>query len=146
MIRLPPRSTRTATRFPYTTLFRFQTQVRDRRLSVLPHIELYVTGVPPEQVLGHWRTIAGDAQKDSNVKGVAPFVAAQAMIVRGQALSGVQIRGIDPSLEASVSDVGKQMVNGDIDALKPGSYSIVLGNQLAAYLGVRLGDRSEERR
>src|SRR3546814_17809314 len=120
MIRLPPRSTRTATRFPYTTLFRFQTQVRDRRLSVLPHIELYVTGVPPEQVLGHWRTIAGDAQKDSNVKGVAPFVAAQAMIVRGQALSGVQIRGIDPSLEASVSDVGKQMVNGDIDALKTG--------------------------
>src|SRR3546814_11709487 len=62
------------------------------------------------------------------------------MIVRGQALSGVQIRGIDPSLEASVSDVGKQMVNGDIDALKPGSYSIVLGNQLAASLGVRVGD------
>src|SRR3546814_20957231 len=90
----------------------FQTQVRDRMLSVLPHIELYVPGIPPEQVLGHWRTIAADARKDDKVKGVAPFVSAQAMIVRGQALSGVQIRGLDPSLEANVSDVGKQMEIG----------------------------------
>ena len=29
----------------------FQTQVRDRMLSVLPHIELFVPGAPPEQVL-----------------------------------------------------------------------------------------------
>jgi lipoprotein-releasing system permease protein len=118
----------------------FQVQVRDRMLSVLPHIELFVPGVSPEEVLPHWRTIAGDAKKDPNVKGIAPFVAAQAMIVRGQALNGAQIRGIDPSLEAHVSDVGKQMVSGSIDSLKPGSYSIVLGNQLASALGVRKGD------
>lgn len=118
----------------------FEVQVRDRMLSVLPHIELFVPGVSPEQVLPHWRTIAGDAKKDPHVKGIAPFVAAQAMIVRGQALNGAQIRGIDPSLEVNVSDVAKQMVSGSINSLKPGSYSIVLGDQLARALGVRKGD------
>jgi len=118
----------------------FQTQVRDRMLSVLPHIELYVPGVLPEHVLKHWQAIAGDARRDKKVRGAAPFVAAQAMIVRGQALSGVQIRGIDPKLEASVSDVGGQMISGNIMSLEPGSYGIVLGNQLAASLGVRKGD------
>jgi lipoprotein-releasing system permease protein len=91
-------------------------------------------------VLAHWQAMAADARKDSDVRGAAPFVAAQAMVVRGQSLQGVQIRGIDPALEASVSEVGKQMTAGSIDSLKPGSYAIVLGNQLAATLGVRKGD------
>lgn len=118
----------------------FQTQVRDRMLSVLPHIELYVPRMAPDQVLEQWRNIARDAEKNKAVKGAAPFVAAQAMVVRGEALSGVQIRGIDPPLEKSVSDIDKQMLVGDIKALTPGSYAMVLGNQIAASLGVRPGD------
>lgn len=118
----------------------FQTQVRDRMLSVLPHIELYVPRMAPEQVLGQWRDIADMAKQNPEVKGAAPFVAAQGMIVRGEALSGVQIRGIDPALESAVSDVAGQMISGKLDALAPGSFAIVLGNQLASTLGVVTGD------
>nr|WP_243700926.1 lipoprotein-releasing ABC transporter permease subunit [Paralcaligenes ureilyticus] len=118
----------------------FQTQVRDRMLSVLPHIELYVPRTAPDLVLQHWQQIAQDAKKNKEVRGEAPFVAAQAMLVRGDSLSGVQIRGIDPKLEAAVSDVGGQMTDGNIDSLTPGSFSIVLGNQIAASLGVKRGD------
>ncbi|MGB3289414.1 MAG: lipoprotein-releasing ABC transporter permease subunit [Burkholderiaceae bacterium] len=118
----------------------FQTQVRDRMLSVLPHIELYVPRMAADQVLQEWRQIADMARKNPEVRGTAPFVAAQGMIVRGEALSGVQIRGIDPALEAAVSDVGGQMVAGSLDALAPGSFSIVLGSQLASSLGVGQGD------
>ncbi|SHI10569.1 lipoprotein-releasing ABC transporter permease subunit [Pollutimonas bauzanensis] len=118
----------------------FQTQVRDRMLSVLPHIELYVPRMDPEQVLSQWREIAALAKENPQVRGTAPFVAAQGMIVRGEALSGVQVRGIDPQLESAVSDVGGQMIAGDIAALKPGSFSIVLGNQIANMLGVSAGD------
>lgn len=118
----------------------FQTQVRDRMLSVLPHIELYVPGMAPGQVLQHWQQIAQDAEKNRAVKGAAPFVAAQAMLVRGESLSGVQIRGIDPKLESAVSDIHGQMMDGSLDALQPGSYAIVLGNQIAASLGVHRGD------
>ena len=118
----------------------FQKEVRDRMLSVLPHIELYAPRMAPEQVLGQWREIAGMAERNPEIKGAAPFVAAQAMIVRGEVLNGVQIRGIDPQLEAAVSDVAGQMIAGKLDALAPGSYAIVLGNQLASALGVVTGD------
>src|SRR5690606_8271184 len=80
------------------------------------------------------------AKQNPEVKGAAPFVAAQGMIVRGEALSGVQIRGIDPALESAVSDVAGQMISGKLDALAPGSFAIVLGNQLASTLGVVTGD------
>lgn len=118
----------------------FQTQVRDRMLSVLPHVELYVQGMAPEQVLSEWEQIADRARQNSQVTGAAPFVAAQGMIVRGDALTGVQVRGIDPSREAAVSDVGGQMIAGQLDALKVGSYNVVLGNQVAGMLGVTTGD------
>ncbi|NYT60736.1 lipoprotein-releasing ABC transporter permease subunit [Alcaligenaceae bacterium] len=118
----------------------FQTQVRDRMLSVLPHIELYVPRTDPELVMSHWRQIADQARQNPEVTGAAPFVAAQGMIVRGESLSGVQLRGIDPQLESGVSDLAGQMTVGNISDLKPGSFSIVLGNQIANTLGVRTGD------
>ncbi|MBP6018341.1 MAG: lipoprotein-releasing ABC transporter permease subunit [Burkholderiaceae bacterium] len=118
----------------------FQTQVRDRMLSVLPHIELYMPRMAADQALEQWRPIAEAALKNPEVRGAAPFVAAQGMLVRGQALSGVQIRGIDPELESHVSDIAGQMLEGNLNALKPGSFSIVLGNQIAMALGVAPGD------
>src|SRR3546814_9057268 len=109
----------------------FQTQVRDRMLSVLPHIELYVPRMGAEQALSEWQKIADMAKKNPEVQGTAPFVAEQGMIVRGEALSGVQIRGISLALESAVSDVAGQMIAGRRDALVPGRISVVLGNQIA---------------
>jgi len=118
----------------------FQTQVRDRMLSVLPHIELYVPAANPEQVLGQWRNLASMARENRAVIGAAPFVAAQAILSRGESLSGAQVRGIDPALEHEVSELNRQMSSGRLDTLAPGSFSIVLGNQLAMQLGVHVGD------
>src|SRR5690606_30315996 len=118
----------------------FQTQVRDRMLSVLPHIELYVPRMAAEEVLTQWQEIAKMATENREVKGTAPFVAAQGMIVRGETLSGVQMRGIDPTREDAVSDIAGQMISGDLNSLKAGSFSIVLGNQIANTLGVSTGD------
>ena len=118
----------------------FQTQVRDRMLSVLPHIELYVPRMAPEEVLSEWQTLAADARQNPQVKGAAPFVSAQGMLVRGEALSGVQVRGIDPALEDEVSELSGQVIEGALSGLSSGSFSIVLGNQLAATLGVGTGD------
>ncbi len=118
----------------------FQKEVRDRMLSVLPHIELYAPRMAPDEVLSQWKNIAHMAEENPEVKGAAPFVAGQGMIVRGETLSGVQIRGIDPKLDAAVSDVAEQMVSGKLTSLVPGSFSIVLGNYLANTLGVGMGD------
>lgn len=118
----------------------FQVQVRDRMLSVLPHIELYAPGVPHEDMLAAWKDLADQASADPAVQGAAPFVAAQGMVARGQALQGVQLRGIDPALEDQVSELSSQFLSGNIRALAPGSFGIALGSQLARSLGVSPGD------
>lgn len=116
----------------------FQTQVRDKMLSVLPHIELFVPRMQGD-LTSQWRDIADQAQRNPSVSGVAPFVAAQGMLVRGEALSGVQVRGIDARYESTVSDLAGQMLVGSLDALQPGKFGIVLGNQLASILNVDVG-------
>ncbi len=78
----------------------FQRDVRDRMLSVLPHIELYVPGGNPDHILTQWQALAKAAERNKEVRAAAPFVAAQGMLVRGQALRGVQVRGIDPKPRA----------------------------------------------
>lgn len=118
----------------------FQVQVRDRMLSVLPHIEVYAPGVPHEEMLGAWKGLADQASKDPAVRGAAPFVAAQGMIARGQALQGVQLRGIDPTLEDQVSQLSEQFVAGGMDTLTAGGFGVALGMQLAQALGVGQGD------
>jgi len=118
----------------------FQTQVRDRMLSVLPHIELYAPQLSSDQVLAQWRDMAARARANTQVQGAAPFVAAQAMLARGDRLSGVQVRGIDPEQESDVSDVAGQMAVGDLRDLHAGRFGVVLGTQLARALGLRVGD------
>ena len=118
----------------------FQRDVRDRMLSVLPHIELFVPGAQPERVLAQWEPIYDAAKQNPAVTGGAPFVGAQGMLVRGQALRGVQVRGIDPATEGQVSELPEQMVSGSLADLKPGSFGIVLGQDLADALSVRVGD------
>ncbi len=118
----------------------FQKEVRDRMLSVLPHIELYIPGAAPERVLEQWQQFADAAKRNPEVKAGAAFVAAQVLLVRGRALRGGQVRGIDPATEGNVSDLPRQMVAGKLTDLKPGGFGVVLGNELADGMGVKVGD------
>ncbi len=118
----------------------FQRDVRDRMLSVIPHIELYAVGQTPDQTLDTWQDMANSALNNSSVEAAAPFVSAQAMVARGQELAGIEVRGIDPANETGVSDLAEQMLEGSLDELQPGKYKIVLGGALASRLQVGLGD------
>ncbi|WP_420992594.1 lipoprotein-releasing ABC transporter permease subunit [Cupriavidus sp. 30B13] len=114
----------------------FQKEVRDRMLSVLSHIEVMGPGALPD-----WQKTAAEAERNKEVIGAAPYVAAQAMLTREDAVRGVLLRGIEPSQEPKVSDLGKQFRAGDMDSLTPGSFGIALGNELANAMGVQVGDK-----
>lgn len=115
----------------------FQKDVRDRMLSVLPHVEIFTWGPAG---LTHWEQLAQQARAHAEVLGAAPYVAAQAMLARDQALRGVQINGIDPAAERQVSEVADQMVQGALEELQPGTFGIVIGQALAQLLDLRVGD------
>ncbi|HEV7617267.1 MAG TPA: lipoprotein-releasing ABC transporter permease subunit [Burkholderiaceae bacterium] len=115
----------------------FQKDVRDRMLSVLSHIEVFdASGSLPD-----WKATAHEALQHPEVTGVAPYVAAQAMVTRDSIVRGVIIRGVLPQEEPKVSDIAAQIQKGKFDDLKPGEFNIVLGTELARALHVGVGDR-----
>ncbi len=118
----------------------FQKDVRDRMLSVLPHIQLIMPNEDPVSVVKNWRQLADQAKENQEVLGTSAFVAAGGMLARGDVLKGVEIRGIDPANEGKVSELPEQMVAGSLEDLKPGGFKMVIGRNLAQYMGVNVGD------
>ncbi len=118
----------------------FQVQVRDRMLSVLPHIQVYNPGVPATDAVENWEELKTAALQNPEVVGASAFVAASGMLARQDNMKGVEIRGILPETEGDVSDLPKQIVQGDLASLTPGSFHMVLGSRAASQLGVTVGD------
>lgn len=115
----------------------FQTQVRDRMLSVIPHIQIS-SGTGP---VSDWRSLAAVAEKNSEVRGAAPFVEGQGLISTGDRVIGTMVEGVDPKEEVKASEVASMMPAGTLDSLTPGSFHAVIGSVLAARLGVAPGDK-----
>ena len=115
----------------------FQKEVRDRMLGVVSHIEVYGPG---GGVLPDLDRTLREARGHSEVVGAAPFVAAQALIARGEDMRGALVRGIDPAGEAQVTDLVRTVSPGVLRKLVPGEFGVILGAELARSLGVREGD------
>jgi lipoprotein-releasing system permease protein len=129
----------------------FQKEVRDRMLGVISHIEVFAPG--GGALLDPPKTLA-EIKANPNVVGAATFIAAQALLARGEDMKGTMVRGIDPALEASVSDIFAEVkasrVMGSVVAesykesvikkLLPGEFGVVLGGELARAMGVVEGD------
>lgn len=115
----------------------FQKEVRDRMLGVLSHIEVFDdTGQAMQDLPGTIATI----EKNPEVLGAAPFVAAQALVARGEDMKGVMVRGIDPAQEPKVTDLARDLAGTVLPRLVPGQFGILLGLDLARGLGVGVGD------
>lgn len=115
----------------------FQKEVRDRMLSVLSHMEVVsLDGAG----LGVTQSLEDMVMRHPEVKAVAPFVAAQALLARGDDIRGVLVRGIDPQREGDVSDLVAAWSAEQRAALQAGRFGLVLGQELARQLGVRPGD------
>jgi len=114
----------------------FDYQMRARILGAISHAT--VSGVG--QSLDDWPRALKVATANPHVLGAAPYVESEAMLLARRS-SGALVRGIDPALEPGVVDIDRHMVEGSLDTLKPGSWNIVLGKELAMTLGVGVGDR-----
>ncbi|ATQ77403.1 lipoprotein-releasing system transmembrane subunit LolC [Massilia violaceinigra] len=115
----------------------FQKEVTDRMLSVLAHIEVF----DPRGTMPNWQAAMQDAFKNPAVKGAAPFVETQGMLLRDGVMRPAVIRGILPLEEHKVSDAAGQVRQGSLSALVPGQFNIVMGYALARSLGIGIGDK-----
>jgi len=114
----------------------FQKEIRDRLLQMAAHATVSAQGAPME----NWQHAVDVATRDPRVAGAAPYVEEEALLT-GQRNQPAIVRGILPSEEAKVSVLAQKMKQGSIDSLTPGSYNILLGQELALWLGVGVGDK-----
>jgi lipoprotein-releasing system permease protein len=116
----------------------FQKEVRDRMLGVISHIEVFA---PQGVALPDPQKTLAEIKANPNVQGAATFIAAQALLARGEDMKGAMVRGIDPALEGQVTDLAGQRTGAAFAKLVSGEFGVVLGGELARSLGVREGDR-----
>ena len=115
----------------------FEAELRDRILGMTSH----ATIAEPDGQLHDWQSLENALHEDKRVLGWAPYVEGQAMLSSDRRVSGVMLRGILADQESRVSEVTQRLVNGQLDDLKAGEFGIILGGELANYLGVVSGDK-----
>ncbi len=115
----------------------FQKEVRVRMLGVLSHVEvLAYTSASLDNVAGLQNKISLHPE----VVASAPFVMSQVLMAQGEDMRGAVVRGIDPAQEVLVTDAVALMPPEVLDQLQPGGFGVVLGNELARALGVKVGE------
>ncbi|NEV63112.1 lipoprotein-releasing ABC transporter permease subunit [Thiorhodococcus minor] len=115
----------------------FHKEIQQRILSMASHATL----TDPYGGMANWPEVLDQVRAHQDVVGAAPFVEVQGMLVNGSQVSGALIRGIVPKEEDEVADLRREMVRGSVDDLVDGGFNIVLGRDLAAFLGVGPGDK-----
>jgi lipoprotein-releasing system permease protein len=123
-----------------------QGELRDRMLGSMPHV--YVAKIADSGVadpVGERARLL----KLPHVIGAAPLVIGPALVRAGERTAFVTLKGVDPALESSVTEIPQRMTAGRFDTLMAppdtnggGSRldGIALGKDLAASLAVRPGD------
>ncbi len=113
----------------------FQREIRDRMLQMAAHATVSGYGEP----LADWQRAVSVATADPRVAGAAPYIEKEALISAANNQPAM-LRGVVPIEEDKVSVLGEKMVQGKLSELQPGNFNIVLGRELAVWLGVSTGD------
>jgi lipoprotein-releasing system permease protein len=116
-----------------------QGEIRDRILGANPHIYVWKTSG-----IADYHAESDRLRQLPHVVGAAPAILGKAMVSSARSPDFVNLTGIDPALEASVSDLKSALQTGTLDALNPSgddsAGGILLGKDLARTLGVAVGD------
>ena len=116
-----------------------QAELRDRILGSTAHIFVW-----KGDGIRDYHAEVKRLREFPHVLGAAPAILDKALITTSQGKSFITIKGIDPALEKSVTDIGRSMRQGSMASLNEGGDGpprILLGADLARTLKVRVGDR-----
>src|SRR4026207_2366322 len=89
-----------------------QQEVRDRILGSNPHMFVWKTGG-----ITDYEAEARKLKEGTDVTRPAPGILGRALIPSGSSEAFIQLKGIDPAIEPSVTDIASSMRSGSIAAL-----------------------------
>ena len=118
-----------------------QGELRDRILGSTAHVYVWKTGG-----IENYQAEVQKLRAIEGVVGAGPAILGKALIVSDRAEAFISLKGVDPALERSVTDIGKSMQKGTVAALTPQSADeppgILLATTSRSSLARRLARRS----
>lgn len=115
----------------------FQSEIRKKIIGVTAHMQL----IDASGHLANWQDIVNKAKSNKHILFYAPYVDGQALVSFENNVSGVMVRGVNPSLEKNVENINNNIEMGHYNSLKAGKYNVIIGKDLARILGVGLNDK-----
>jgi lipoprotein-releasing system permease protein len=116
-----------------------QQELRDRIVGSSPHIYVY-----NREGIADYQNEIARLRQAPRVIGAAPAILGRALISAQTRTEAIQVKGIDPALEPTVTDIKGAVMTGGLDLLARRSdddlAGILLGKDLAKTLGVSVGD------
>ncbi len=110
----------------------FQEEFRNKVLGVNAHVLVLKYGLDFDE----YRDVVARARKMPEVVGAAPFIINEMMLAKGDRLSGVLIKGVDPQQMRGVLDLPSQLVAGSLKGLRlPGARPATRAQDLEAQVG-----------
>ena len=92
----------------------FQDAFRNKILGVNAHVLILKYGLD----FSEYREVVDHAEELPEVVGAAPFVIHEMMLAKGDRLSGVLVKGVDPERLGRVLDLPAQMKHGSLEGLR----------------------------
>ncbi|MDX1398188.1 MAG: ABC transporter permease, partial [Oceanospirillum sp.] len=114
----------------------FDRELRQRILGMVPHAT-----ISSQSGFQNWPEVAEKLEQDEHIQAAVPYVKAQGMFTHRGYVRGALVNGVMPELEGKVSIMKDHMVAGSLDELKPGEFGIIMGDLLARFIGVGVGDK-----
>ena len=116
----------------------FERELKERILTVASHVRISGN----QGWLDDWKDVMSQIDSNSNIEAQAPYILSHGMLKNKNLVSPAIIRGIEPELESTVSSIAESLISGTLDALEPGKFGIILGEDLASKIGgVNVGDK-----
>lgn len=116
----------------------FSREIRAEMLTAAPHVIVQNYGQEP---LTNWSNLLGQVREHKDIKGAAPYVLEQGMLVNSPQVHGALVRGILPEQSQDVYPLAENVIDGSLEDLKPGEYGVLLGKILASRLQLNVGDK-----
>ena len=111
--------------------------IQNRHLGMLSH----VTVSDSDWSLPNWQERRDKVLQNANVKAAAPFIEKQVMLKEADKVHPALFEAVLPEYEKDIGTINRYIADETgLNLLKPGEFSIILGELLAETLGVQIGD------
>ncbi|WP_455925801.1 lipoprotein-releasing ABC transporter permease subunit [Pseudomonas putida] len=114
----------------------FDHEMRTRVLGMVPHAT-----IESSKPINDWQALAAKVKQNPAVLEVAPYTQMQGLVTNNGKVQKMLLNGVDPAQERKVTIIDQFIKQGSLDDLTSGSFGIMLGDNAANKLGVKVGDK-----